>query len=790
MFSVTISNFVHCVVCTPQAFDSLINDTTVINNCAQIKRIVDNIPADASDIDLKAYQDKIKQYKSGNKEKAISPLPAFCFHAWFRNDYRTNDNAVPSGLCSIDLDHVPAPDDFFRRLQPLALEHHLALAFITPSTHGLKLVFPIPEGANSIEEAQDMLVSRLGIESYFDHGTMDLSRLAFAVPQSYILYRNDNELFMERTVSEDFGKIPTLSPEELEILPERDAEQKADEHYVDGISMQDMLHYLSMKFCGLHEPDISHRNDTLYKTAKVMRVACQDDFELLVKVMPLWGQSKTEWNATLRSATKRPIAQSTMHEYEEMMLHLKRQKAINEGLNTWALPEPPKVLPPVFREYARITPSELRPAQLLSLLPTLGFFGTMAKANFAEPDEQDDIRTPSFIVVVSAPPASGKNHITHTFKQLTEQQRLSELPLLQQLNRYNQNKKELTPPTVPIRLMPEKLSMTSLSVQLENANGMHLLQFTPEIDTMKASNGSGAWNDLSTVFRKALDNDTMGQIYMSGESHCCNVPVYLNQLIEAQPETMKEFFNKKNVINGLVSRVIMVELPDNTGCRKVKVKKMSDFEWSNVQNTIRYLQNIGIISVPAELDEDGNEIKPAVRERQLLKIPRSRKALKLWGIRHQNHFLKSQENPAEDHFFRRAALIGFHAAMVAYMCNGCKESKEVVDFALWVAEYTLQSQLLHYGNMYNSIHNKRLENRTDEVIQLSETVKFDLLTALPQEFTVEDITRICNENRKQLKNPYLKISRWKKAGFVKELPSSSQIKRWHKIDNDDKPNIA
>lgn len=781
MFDYLKKDFVHSAGCTREAFEGLLADTTVRENCAKIEHIMNSIPADASDEELKEWKKRIGQYKSGCREKGIAPLPSWCFHASFKNNYRTNDNAIPSGLCSIDLDHIQEPREFFERLREKALEQHLALAFVSPSTRGLKMVFPVPEGCLSMEEAQDRIVSHLGVEAYFDHDTFDLARAAFAVPASYILYRNDEELFADREVNAEFEKIPTFSKDEQEMMIEHKALQKAHEHFVDGISMQQMIEHLSMKYCGQTEPDITHRNTTLYRVAKVMRVACQDDFEQLTQVMPLWGQSQTEWNATLRSATKREISQSSMREYEEMMAQLKREKAVSEGLDTWRLPEPPRDLPPVFREYARITPRDLRAAQLLSLLPTLGFYGTMAKANYADAGEEEDMRTPSFIVVVSAPPASGKNHITHTFRELTEPIRLQELPLLDELNRYNQDKKGKNPPAQPIRLMPEKLSMTSLSVQLENARGMHLLQFTPEIDTLKSSNGSGAWNDLSTVFRKALDNDPIGQIYMSAESHCCNVNVYLNQLIEAQPETMKKFFNRDNVINGLVSRVIIVELPDNTGCRKLKVKRMSEFERNNVQRVLEYLQTIGVETQPSEYDEDGNLLKPAVMDRQLLKIPRCRKALQRWGRMHQDHYLQTQENPAEDHFFRRAAMLGFHAAMVAYMCSNCKETKEVIDFALWVAEFTLQSQLLHYGNIYNSIHQKRQNDHTDNVVRLAEVSRFNLLEALPEEFGAEDMVRIMRANGKNMSNPHKKIKCWKNAGFVVEVPTNTQIKRWRKI---------
>lgn len=782
MFSLVKNGFKQSVICSKEAFDALLNDTTVIDNCANIKRLVENIPADASEATLKANKELISQFKSGSREKGIKNLPGFCFHAWFKDGVRSNDSAIASGLCSIDLDHVPSPRDFFLMLKDKAMEQQLALAFITPSTQGLKLVFPVPEGAHDMEEAQNMIVEALGVAAYFDDATVDMARLAFAVPSDYVLYRNDDILFKERTMPENFGREMTSCTDFVgQLQPEIIPEQKAGERYVDGICMSELIQYLSMKHTGMAEPPLHQRNNTLYKTAKVMRVACQDDIELLFEVMPEWGMSTSEWNATIRSACRGSITISARKEFEEMMVDITRRKAVENGDTVWQLPAPPKNLPPVFREYAHITPAELLPAQLLSLLPILGFYGTMGKANYSAPGERPRWRTGSFIVVVSAPFASGKDVITQTYNELTANLREMEQPLLKQLNKYNKTKKEEDKPMFPIRLMPERLSMTSLSVMLENAGNQHLLQFTPEIDTMRSNNGSGAFNDLSTVHRKSTDNDLLGQIFQSGESHCCNVPVYLNQLILAQPERLESYFTETNVVNGLVSRIIFIELPDNTGRRKLNVKEMSDFEKANVNRVLSELSKIGKVVEPAKYDENGEMIKAAVMERVEFKIPRTRKALERWGLGHQDNYLKSMDNPAEDRFFRRAAQMGFHAGLVAYMCNGCKETKEVVDFALWVAEYMLQSLLLHFGAIYNELHRKRENNRTDKIVKMVSVNKFKLLDALPDKFGVEEMRDISLRNGRSMSNPYNYIKRWKDVGFITEVPTNTQVKVWQKV---------
>lgn len=768
-------------LCTPEEFERLLNDTDVLSICHEIKLLDDRIQAGVGEKQEKQLEAVIDAKK---KE-----LPVFCFHATFPDHHRQNASAVPSGLVSIDLDDVFNPTEFFAALRDKAVEKGMVLAFITPSTHGLKLVCTVPSHCRTLEEALEYFDKELGIETYRDQQCKDLARTAFVVPSKYVLYRDDAKLFDPTLKApEGFGTERQLdekilaqqSAEVAGNLPEPPVEGYADTRFVDGIAISELIRQATIESCGKPEPDEGNRNNCLYYVTKLMRPFLEDDPNEAARVMPTWGLKEDERWKTIRSAHSRPIAASTRQQAEAMLLKLRRQKALAMGDGNWKLPEPPSDLPPVFREFAHVTPAELQPAVLMSLLPILGFFGTMSKANLAGPDEEPEWRTPSFITIISAPPASQKGVITNQYKKLTEKQRQLEEPLMAQLNRYNVTKKEADKPKGSIRLMPERLSMTSLSVQLENADGMHLLMFTPEIDTLKSSNGSGSWNDLSTIFRKAIDNDELGQIYVSGESHCCNVQVFLNLLIEAQPESLREFMNKRNVMNGLDTRCIVVELPDSTGCRKLKVKKMSEFEWKNVLDSIEYLQGIGNVVSEEIYDEEGNLVTPRQVERQVLSLPRTRKALERWGLEHQNHYLQTQENAAEDHYFRRAKMIGFHAAMVAYMTSRCRETRAVIDFALWVAEYTLQSQMLHFGQIYNSLYQKRQELRADSIIAINQISQFNLFDALPQEFTTADMVEIMQQNGRTLANPYNNVRRWLKNGMIVEVLTTTATKRWRK----------
>ena len=762
-----------------------LRSSKVADNCRHIRQIIANLPADTTEKQLKNC---IKKYKCGSSAEGIPSLPSFSFHGYFKNGIRSNENAIPSGLVSIDLDGIDDPREYYKMLSEGIGSLKLALAYISPSTHGIKLVFALPDGATSIPEAQLMIVRQLGVESYFDQGTSDLARPAFAVPEDYVLASDYDLLFSELPVPEGFGKDDQFSEQDLQQAmseePFNDVQPQnlAAERFINGVSYAEIIERLCIKLCGQPEPEEGKRNNTLYNVTRYLR-GITDDLSFLVQVLPTWGQDATSWMATIRSAFKRDVPEYIHQEVDRLLGDLRREKAIEQGMNTFSLPQPPAVrdLPPVFREYARVVPEELRPAFLLTLLPVLGFHATMIKTNANPSDEKEEWNTPSFITVVTAPPSSGKGNITWLYKDLMREQMEYEQPLLAQLNLYNQKKKPELMPAVFPRILPERLSLTSMSFVLEHSHKKHLMLFTPEIETLKGNSGSGAWNDLSTVFRKAFDNDEVGQLFMSGESRACNVPIYLNMLIEAQPETCDAFFNQKNVINGLNSRVVMVDLPDTTGCRKTKVKRMSDLDRRNVKSTIDYIRSLGVKVQDEEYDEEGNKVQDAEWERLVINLPHTRKKLDLWADSHQNHYLRTQANPAEDALCRRAKAIGLRAALVATAVSHCKETHKVSEFALWVAEYTLQSQLLHFGQSYNELKQKRDQKRIDTTIAFNEKATVSIFDELPSVFTTSDIRSVKQKHGMGCSNPNKTVSDWLKAGFVEEVPSATHAKTWRKL---------
>ena len=108
--------------------------------------------------------------------------------------------------------------------------------------------------------------------------------------------------------------------------------------------------------------------------------------------------------------------------------------------------------------------------------------------------------------------------------------------------------------------------------------------------------------------------------------------------------------------------------------------------------------------------------------------------------------------------------MGARAGAIAYILCGGKESKVVIEFALWVAEYVLQQQVYLWG------HNMEHEDK------VRTTAPANLFKMLPDEFTrkeMEDLRAVDGQgtNVRQI------ISRWKKAGMIQELEKN----RYQKI---------
>ena len=186
--------------CTPELLHRAMRSSKVKMVCAQL------VDALESKLRGEVCNDDYEEMK----KKLKSQLPILTPHATFRNGRRKNDEAIPSGLSIYDIDHIPNPRGYWEEkkkvLEDKKILNLIVLVHVTPSTQGLRLVFVIPEGMD-IAMAQRWMSQQLE-DSEYDTVVKDLARPSFLVPEEYLLYINEEELFKERKITSTSSALP------------------------------------------------------------------------------------------------------------------------------------------------------------------------------------------------------------------------------------------------------------------------------------------------------------------------------------------------------------------------------------------------------------------------------------------------------------------------------------------------------------------------------------------------------------------------------------------------------
>jgi len=169
-------------------------------------------------------------------------------------------------------------------------------------------------------------------------------------------------------------------------------------------------------------------------------------------------------------------------------------------------------------------------------------------------------------------------------------------------------------------------------------------------------------------------------------------------LLCGTPNAVGRFFNDPE--DGLVSRVMFVQLPDQFGAEIPRWKKVPAAQLQKIERLCREMdKNLCV-------NEEGKRQETKEIDLGYVNAP-----LKRWLEEQRMESLKNVDY-ARDTFRRRSAVMGFRAAMIAHWLWGEPKDKKrrerVIHFALFVADYVLRQQIVKYGNRLEEIRNKQI----------------------------------------------------------------------------------
>ena len=725
------------VDCTPELFCQVVRSEKVGRLCAEI--------ADAREMKLRGEmsQEDFEHRKSECKRR----LPVFLFHATFPKGRRANAEAVPTGLSIFDIDHIPAPRETWREIAPRAETLGIVLAHVSPSLEGLRLVFVLPQGM-ALAEGQKWMASQLGM-SVYDESVKDYARCSFAVPEPYILYESEKLFAVPEppTISETPACLSGLKESgnqeaSRQPLPAPAAGQEKAQGEVAatfrGIPYDTIISRWWEKMGG--EPQEGERNVKLHQLAVNLRAICDNNVGKLMRVMPRMGLPEQEMKSVLESACKeQPKGISRL--LKTIIADLEREAKgdeMSEPLQETEEKALSSVLCRGLRESIFGVPEPMQMAVLCAVLPLAASYADGVEVEYCDGKRM----RLGLMSVIVGPQASGKSACKEAIdvwlKQMDEEDALArhkedEWKQARKCRKANENAPRA--PEVMIRNVPVTISCSTLLKRMKNAHGHTLYSFGEELDTLYKTNGAGSWSTKYDIYRLAFDNGRWGQDYNSDQAESGVVEVAYNWTILGTYGALRKCFKTDNVENGLSSRLMLAEMPDNSFAPMPHFKGMNDAHRQAISECVTRLREA----------------------KGFVDTPRLRRAMANWVEARRLEAMKSADT-VMDTYRKRAAVIGFRCGVVYRLLYG-KESNECLKFAVMMADYVLREQ----SRLFGEVLLEQAESVSSVGRKRRDTTIFD---ELPTTFTLHDLEVLKHQHASTLR---VVIHRWKASGWIERV---------------------
>ncbi|MBQ7967230.1 MAG: hypothetical protein IJ290_04875 [Bacteroidaceae bacterium] len=663
----------------------------------------------------------------------------------------------PTGLLMMDFDHVGDPHKVYQALLDAMMadcrkcEDWLALAHITPSGDGLRLVLKREKG-KTIEQEQHGWF--LCIEEYCaglkpDAACKDISRLSFAPMQSEVLYYNPSLLFAELPEASDYpdDRAPLFSPQggmtstaNATAVPVPLPLGGGWEGAYNGIPYTEIVKRLEEQLGG--RPEHGARNSFIFSMACNLRYICNDDAAWIVSILPTYGEDPQKHRATIHSAVNRPMSR-TMPETLARALRVAQGELsiVNCELSIATPPAMPSSLPAPLDMLISRTPQPMRPAVAMAVFPPLG--AHLHEAKFHYWDNRD--YEPTFMNVLVAELSSGKSAVNTPIEYIIadiearddvarerEQEWKNQCATIS-----NAKDKPQRPKGLAVQCLSADMTNAAFVQRLADAEGRFLYTMMDEIELLDSLKTNTRGGSVSAVLRLAFDCGKYGQERVASNAVNAKVRVRWNWNASTTVQRVRKYF-AHSIADGTLSRLSFSTI------------LKSDEDWGDTYRPVYgdYGQ--------AFADALHPYIDALCSCKGTLRCPEAEQ----WALSLSDElvdFARQLDDRTYATMSFRAVLMGFFRAMVLYVMNGCRWTTVIADFAAWSVRYDLWCKMRFFRDMLH----KDLEGEKTAL----QRGPVSLLTLLPMEFTRQQAEEL-RVAQGMKPNPKAMLSTWKKRGYV------------------------
>ena len=713
-------------------------------------------------------------------------LPVWTPHcAEFKNNHRAIADAVkPLNRLMLDFDEKGHTGDI---LSKLTIDNgQLTILLVEESVRGgTHVLVELPEGMTA-EEAQELMKEVTGFEP--DKAVKDVSRCIYMVPESYTRYVSERlySPLQPPPVGEATKKLTEKETSKETPLPTGEGQ---GERLFKGISYASIISEWWHRSGG--EPAEGERNVKLHKLAVNLRAICDNKREVLMQVMPRFGLSEQELKSIVDSACKeepKGVSKKMQSIIDQLTLNNEHADEdwdddADNGQSSKFKVHSSK-LAMGLKESLVGVPASMHMPVLCSVLPIAAAYADQVEVEYCDGNRQ----RLGLMSIIRGEQASGKSvckNVVDVWKRQFDEEdaiaRKREEEWKERKKARKANEKAPDDPKVLIRTVPVTVSCSTLLKRFKNANGHCLYSFGEELDTLRKTNGAGSWSSKYDIYRLSFDNGEWGQDYNSDQAESGVVKVAYNWTMLGTDGAMRKCFKADNIENGLSSRVLVAEMPDSSFAKMPKFGKRSADDEAKIQEAVTRLRSYcGFVDTP-----------------------RLRKAIEKWVEEKRVEAAKDIDH-VKDVYRKRAAVIGFRCGVIHHLLKtspspsclgggneresgnfgnsgsspkqgrlgGVLESKYSIDFALMMAEYTLEQQIKAFGE---ALQNEYVEAKRECQRYGKNNSVFD---QLPPVFTLEDLKALKQGDSCAVHSMRMIVSRWRRDGWIEK----ADAKHWKKCN--------
>ncbi len=465
------------------------------------------------------------------------------------------------------------------------------------------------------------------------------------------------------------------------------------------------------------------------------------------------------------------------------MLNFEEESKMLSHLERLSLPKD-KDLPPVIREIVTNAPENRKiPAFIASLSPLCAMCPRVRLHYYY------DTRPSALLlqVLIEGAQSSGKSFaadiesliMDKTLKARDKAMRRLEQEYRDKKKTRKANEKLESEPETTIRVVPPTISKTVLTKRADMyervfGDTLTFWMFAEELAQVTDA-GKNGYSNLRTIMRTSYDLGSLfGIDFASDNSYSAIVDINICSMFCATPAALDEYFDKKAIEGGNITRTILCKIDDDLGEDGAIFIPYTSEQRSAIDTMLARLMN-------ETYDNDGG-LQPTVD----LNMSWLDKTVCKW-VRGKGNEATLSGSQALDVFRKRSSVSAFRIAALCQYLYMMEENptakrsnsesgqtgaagltsiqRRVKQIYLFMAEYILQAMLDRWGKRFEELNAKR-------EAELKPGPKENLFDQLTETFTREQLNLLIEKQGKVTPDKVF-INRWKKLRVIEIIDKNT-----------------